>query len=230
MPFCDELGYDWAMWILIPAKRPSLAKSRLSPVLDHRARALLARFLLVRLLTIISGVDGVTDVLVISADAGLRSISELFGFHSLPDPVVPTVHPHTKQEATLNASLEAGREYAMAHGAKSLLVLPTDLPTLSKEALATFLSAARMDLQPPRIVMTYDRQGKGTNALFQSPPDAIPFSFGVDSGARHRQLAAQAAIPFIVVHQPELAFDLDLPQDLSCSFFPNASICLLLGL
>lgn len=220
------------MWILIPAKRPSLAKSRLSPVLDHQARALLARFLLVRLLTIISCVDGVTDVLVISADAGLRSISDLFGFHSLPDPAVPTPHPHphTKQEASLNASLQAGREYAMAHGAKGLLVLPTDLPTLSKEALATFLSAARMDLQPPRIVIAYDRQGKGTNALFQSPPDAIPFSFGVDSGARHRQLAAQAGIPFIVVHQPELAFDLDLPQDLSRSFFPNASRCLLLGL
>lgn len=218
------------MWILIPAKTPSLAKSRLSPVLDSHARALLARFLLVRLLTIISCMDGVTDVLVISADAGLRSISNLFGFHSLPDPVVPPAHPYSKQEASLNGSLQAGREYAMGHGAKGLLVLPTDLPTLSKDVLASFLSVARLNLEQPRIVLAYDQQGKGTNALFQSPPDAIPFSFGVDSGKRHRQLATQAGIPFVVVHEPELAFDLDLPQDLSHSFFPNASRALLLGL
>ena len=96
----------------------------------------MARRLLVRLLTLITSFNEVTDVVVISADPELRAIAHSFGYHSLPDPKLDPSTPLIK--TNLNPSLEAGRDYALAHGAKSLLVLPTDLPKLSKEALKRF--------------------------------------------------------------------------------------------
>lgn len=188
------------MWLVIPAKHATLAKSRLSPVLDDEARAVLARLLLARLLTLVTRTEGIADAVVVSGDAGLRAIARLFGYHSLPDPT-----------PDLNASLEAGRRVALARGAQALLVLPTDLPWLSQAALARLLAH---DTPPtPRVVLAYDQQGRGTNALLQRPADAIPFCFGIGSGPRHRALAARAGLPVIELHDPALAHDLDLPED-----------------
>lgn len=188
------------MWLLIPAKRAILAKSRLSPVLDNDARAVLARLLLARLLTVVSPMQGVEGVVVVSADAGLRAIAQMFGAHSLPDPV-----------PSLNPSLEAGRQVALARGADALLVLPTDLPGLDRAALTLLVEAAS---EPgPRVVLARDRHGQGTNALFLRPATAIPFGFGQGSAARHRRLAQRAGLPVTEVSHPALAFDLDVPDD-----------------
>lgn len=188
------------MWILIPAKSPELAKSRLAPVLSAEARAVLARVLLARVLTVITDCRLVSGAVVISEDAGLRAIAQLFGFHSLPDP-----------DLDLNRSLEAGRAYAIARGATAVMILPTDLPCLSREALEAFL--AHTSDPGPRIVIAMDQHRVGTNALFQRPADAIPFCFGVGSARRHMALAANRSIPVAEVVHPALAFDLDLPED-----------------
>ncbi|MDQ4077967.1 MAG: 2-phospho-L-lactate guanylyltransferase [Chloroflexota bacterium] len=190
------------MWLLIPAKTSTLAKRRLSPVLSDEARAVLARLLLARLLTLITGFEEVADAVVVSGDAGLRAIARLFGYHALPEP-----------EPDLNAALEAGRGYAIERGAESMLVLPTDLPWLSKESLAALFQ--HTTLSDPRVVIAYDKHGLGTNALFQQPADAIPFHFGIGSAKKHRALAVEAGLPLIEVKDPELAWDLDLPEDWS---------------
>lgn len=188
------------MWLLIPAKRAMLAKSRLSPVLDHEGRAVLARLLLARLLTVVLQVPGVEGVVVVSADAGLRAIAHLFGAHSLPDPA-----------PDLNASLEAARQVAVARGAEALLVLPTDLPRLDRAALMQVMEATNKP--GPRVVLARDRHGEGTNALFLRPATAIPFRFGSGSAAHHRRLAQWAELPVTEISHPALAFDLDLPED-----------------
>ena len=188
------------MWILIPAKSATRAKSRLSPVLDNQKRTVLAKLLLLRLLTMMTALDGITGVVVISADSELRAIAHLFGYHSVPDP-----------KPDLNASLEAGRQYVLAQGAESLLVLPTDLPKLSRQAMTHFLDHTKPP--GPRIVIAHDQSRQGTNALFLRPANAIPFRFGINSGPIHRALATQAGIPLIEVRDPALAFDLDWPED-----------------
>ena len=70
--------------------------------------------------------------------------------------------------------------------------------------------------QPPArrgVAIAPDKTGRGTNALALRPPDALRFSFGIDSFAKHR--AAAGALPFVVVDRPGLAFDLDTPEDLA---------------
>ena len=47
-----------------------------------------------------------------------------------------------------------------------------------------------------------------------NPPTAIPSSFGRDSYRKHLEAAGQRDVPIAVVEQPELAFDLDAPDDI----------------
>lgn len=190
------------MWVLIPAKDANLAKSRLAPVLTNQARASLARQLLRRLLALLVPFPDVRNVVVMSADPTLRSIAHRFGYHSLPDPT---------PDPDLNAALEAGRQYALSQGANALLILPTDLPMLSQSALTSLFE--QIPPAEPQIMIAYDREGTGTNALFLRPANAIPFSFGLHSGPRHRELALQAGISLLEVSHPALAFDLDWPED-----------------
>lgn len=187
------------MWLLIPAKSATLAKSRLAPVLGEQARALLARLLLARLLTVATRCEAVTQALVISGDVGLRTLAHLFGYPSLPDPL-----------PALNPALEAGRAYALAQGCESLLVLPTDLPYLTVESLARLIAQAPAG---PGVLIARDAQGSGTNALLLRPADAIPFSFGVGSAQQHLALARRAGLPVLEYHDPGLAYDLDSPED-----------------
>ncbi|MBA3533321.1 MAG: 2-phospho-L-lactate guanylyltransferase [Ardenticatenales bacterium] len=187
-------------WLLIPAKHSTLAKSRLTPVLGAEARAVLARLLLARLLSIAAQSAEVAEVLVISEDVGLQTIARLFGYPTISDPA-----------PDLNLSLEAGRDYALARGCTSLLVLPTDLPWLTSQALVALLRQSRGS--EPQITIARDRQGSGTNALFQRPAGAIPFSFGPGSAQCHSALARRAGIPLMEVMDPALSFDLDSPED-----------------
>jgi 2-phospho-L-lactate/phosphoenolpyruvate guanylyltransferase len=190
------------MWVLIPAKSSNHAKSRLATLLSDEARAVLARTLLARVLTVVTQTPIITNAVVISDDLGLRTIARLFGYHSIPDPT---------PEPDLNAALEAGRRYAIEQGAEAILVLPTDLPWLTKEALHAFIEKA--DQGAPLVAIARDRQGLGTNSLYQHPADSIPFRFGVGSARCHVALAEKAGLPLIEWSDPAFAHDLDSPED-----------------
>jgi 2-phospho-L-lactate guanylyltransferase len=56
---------------------------------------------------------------------------------------------------------------------------------------------------------------EGTNVLLRRPPTAIPARFGTNSFRKHRDAAELKELPFAVVHAPELAFDLDTPDDIA---------------
>ncbi|HEX8683678.1 MAG TPA: 2-phospho-L-lactate guanylyltransferase [Ardenticatenaceae bacterium] len=190
------------MWVLIPAKSANRAKSRLASLVSEEARAVLARTLLARVLTVVTHCPAISNAVVISDDLGLRTIARLFGYHAIPDP---------GPEPDLNAALEAGRRYAVERGAEAVLVLPTDLPWLTKEALNAFMERVG---QEERVVgIARDREGLGTNALFQRPAHAIPFRFGLGSARCHVALAEKAGLPVVEWDDPTFAFDLDSPED-----------------
>lgn len=190
------------MWVLIPAKSANRAKSRLATLLSDEARAVLARTLLARVLTVVTHTPAIVNAVVISDDVGLRVIARLFGYQAIPDP---------GPEPELNAALEAGRRYAVEHGADAVLVLPTDLPWLTKEALGAFVERVRQ--AEPLVAIARDHQGLGTNALYQRPADAIPFRFGMGSARCHVALAEKAGLPLIEWSDPAFANDLDSPED-----------------
>jgi len=62
-------------------------------------------------------------------------------------------------------------------------------------------------------VLLAPAEDRGTNALLTTPPDAIEFSYGIDSSVAHEQAAADREIDFKSLALPYLALDVDTPND-----------------
>ncbi|MCJ7549608.1 MAG: hypothetical protein MUQ30_07995, partial [Anaerolineae bacterium] len=67
---------------------------------------------------------------------------------------------------------------------------------------------------PHGVVIAPDRRELGTNALLVTPPDLVPFCFGPDSFRQHLAAAEAAGVTPIVFRSPDLAMDVDVPEDL----------------
>ena len=111
----------------------------------------------------------------------------------------------------LNTALQRATVVAKVYATRGVLVLPADLPLLSREDVLTLLDKAS---QPPVVVIAPDRHRKGTNALLMSPAGLIEYDFGDDSFQRHCERARRAGARLEVVELPSLGLDLDLPEDL----------------
>jgi 2-phospho-L-lactate guanylyltransferase len=136
-----------------------------------------------------------------------------------PDPAVletaasAGARPLAQRGSGLNGSLDEARTAALAAGARCLLILPADLPTIEPSDLEALVAAAESLPPGPRVVLVPDRHGRGTNALLLEPPTVIPFAFGGDSRAAHSALAAAAGAAYAEL-DGRLSLDLDTPDDL----------------
>lgn len=180
---------------VIPVKRLTEGKSRLSPRLSPQERADLVVALLDRTVDTLRGVRAIGRIAVAGEE---RELAARLGVEPLPD------------AGELNASLARATGWAERAGAGALLILPCDLPLLRTEDIRFLLAAA---LEPPSVTIAPTRDG-GTGALLLCPPSVIPPAFGPGSFGRHVEGARRAGIPVRTVLRPALARDLDTPDDL----------------
>jgi 2-phospho-L-lactate guanylyltransferase len=138
--------------------------------------------------------------------AGSREVAELaaaWGADVLLEP---------RQEGQ---NVAAGRGIALAveGGAGAVLLLSSDLPLVTIEAVREVIeSATRLDAPVAMAVAATGRGG--TNALYLRPPGAITLQFGSDSLDKFRHEAESRGVNFVVHHSESLALDLDEPGDL----------------
>lgn len=190
-----------SLWSIVPARGLAAGKSRLAGVLDPDERLALNTLLLERALAAIEAADGnLAHCIVVSAGADALALAREKGAVPLKDPGEP---------GGLNAALEAARHLARILGATSLRVLAADLPDVSGAALVV-LGAA---VPPEGLAIVADKHGSGTNALMLPAASRFAFDFGEDSLARHLAAARALGAEPLVWHVPELAFDLDSPED-----------------
>lgn len=191
-------------WALVPLRGLEAAKSRLGGQLDAEERLDLVTGLLERTLAAATGCSLVDHVLLVSPDPAALELGLRLGVEGLREP-----------GRGLNAALDAGRDHALAARARTLLVLPADLPRVSPEAIVRIITAAddAREAGAAVVALVPDRHGGGTNALLVSPPDIIPFSFGRGSRARHEAAARAAGAAYVEV-EGELGLDVDTPDDL----------------
>ena len=182
---------------IIPAKPFAESKKRLPSVLSQQERILLSRNLLRH--TILATIP-LGPVVVVSRSANIRNFAAGMGANTL-----------TEKKHDLNDAVRRGIDWAQAHGATSALILPLDLPLLSTAVLEKLIETRCQSL--PTIVIAPCRHRQGTNALLLTPPDLMPTKFGPHSFSKHQQLAQKAEIKPTIYHSPQLAFDLDTPED-----------------
>ena len=191
------------IWAIVPIKPLAEAKSRLAPALTPEARRQLTVRLLHHTLSVLTQVETLAGVLVVSADDAVGRIAQAHDAAFLPEPEAPG----------LNVSLTVAADQAQAWGATGVLIVPGDLPQLDVASLEAVLTAAPTS---PALVIVPDRRERGTNVLLLKPPDLLPFRYGPGSFRRHLALAGARDVQPIVRRFPNLAIDADLPQDLDC--------------
>lgn len=189
------------LWAIVPVKPLRRGKSRLAGALSEEERATLNQELLERTLKTLSGLKEIEQVLVVSRDPHALTIARNFGARTVRE----DGQPH------LNMALKRATVVAQVYATRGVLVLPADLPLLSREDVLALIEKAT---DPPVVVITPDRHKEGTNALLMSPAGLMDYDFGVNSFARHCANAGKVGARLEIVELPALGLDLDLPEDL----------------
>ena len=189
------------LWAIVPVKPLRRGKSRLAGALSEDERTELNRTLLQHTLKTLTDLKEVEEVLVISRDPQALTIARHNGARTVREDGQPG----------LNTALKRATVVAQLYTTGAVLVLPADLPLVTREDVLTLIERAA---EPPVVVIAPDRHEKGTNALLISPSGLIEYDFGENSFQRHCQRAKEAGARLEIVNLPTLGLDLDLPEDL----------------
>jgi 2-phospho-L-lactate/phosphoenolpyruvate guanylyltransferase len=189
------------LWAIVPVKPLRRGKSRLAGALSEDERTELNRSLLQNTLKTFANLKEVEEVLVISRDPQALAIARQHGARTVREDGQPE----------LNTALKRATVIAQVYATRGVLVLPADLPLVTRADVLTLIEHAG---EPPAVVIAPDRHGTGTNALLISPAGLIEYDFGENSFQRHCQRATEVGARLEIVDLPTLGLDLDLPEDL----------------
>ncbi len=189
-------------WAIVPVKPLNRSKSRLASVLNPRLRESLSRQMLEQTLQTLSQVDEISGVLTVSRDGAVLALARQYGAQTVQESGAPE----------LNAALTRATQVVIATWhARSVLILPSDIPLMRAQDIRELLALATLS---DNIILATDRQRDGTNALFMRPPGLIPYRYGPGSFQRHIEEARAVGIEPIVYDSPTLSLDVDTPADL----------------
>ncbi len=182
--------------MVLPVKSLDDAKVRLDPLLDPLERAALTLAMLEDVLDAALAVPG-WATWVVSPDEAVLEVAVRRG-----------ALPIVEREGPLGEAIRQAEAEAVGRGLDALAVVLPDTPLITAAAL----TRAVHTLGPVVIAPSADE--RGTNVLLRRPAQAIGAHFGPDSYRKHLQAAAEADLPTAVIERPELAFDLDVPDDI----------------
>lgn len=188
------------MWVVIPVKRFSNAKTRLGALLSAAERESLAQVMLNDVLAAVRRSSRVSGVVVVSREVRARYMAERAGGMFLEE-----------SSAGLSIAIAQAGAWLAARGEEGMLMLPGDVPLVGAAEIDRVIATQR---DARAVTLVPDSEHDGTNALAVRPVDVMPFAFGGGSFAKHCQAAEAAGVVPEVLHLPGLALDIDNPIDL----------------
>jgi 2-phospho-L-lactate guanylyltransferase len=219
---------------ILPVKRFPLAKQRLGESVADSLRTALAQAMVGDVLSALRECSAIDATIVVTCEPSVVTAAHYIGASVVEDSV----------EEGQSAAVSLGLARALLEGFERALCVPGDCPTLDPDELKALLSTevsspaestpsaspgarpsaspvARLSADlgarssPSEVVIVPDRHGSGTNGLLLAPPDALSPSFGVDSCARHEQLAREAGARWRIEQPSSLLLDIDTGEDLA---------------
>jgi 2-phospho-L-lactate guanylyltransferase len=177
--------------VVVPVKAFSKAKMRLATVLEPSQRADLAR----RMAAHVIAAAQPLPVVVVCDDHEVARWAQSMGARALTAP-----------GAGLNGAVTAAFRQLGREGYDRVVIAHADLP------LATDLARlAELD----GIALIPDRRLEGTNVISLPTRCRFRFAYGAGSFARHQEEARRSGLPWRVVEDPGLAWDVDFPADMT---------------
>ncbi len=176
--------------VLIPVKAFHDAKLRLAGALSAEDRATLARAMADRVVT----AAGAIPVAIVCDDDAVAAWASTRRLTVIAEPGLG-----------LNRAVEAGVDHLAATGVTQVIVAHADLPMAT--ALGWVARFAGVTLVP-------DRREDGSNVVCVPTGAGFRFAYGPGSFGRHKVEARRRDLGLRVVRRPELAWDVDQPDDL----------------
>jgi 2-phospho-L-lactate guanylyltransferase len=177
--------------VVVPVKAFADAKMRLATVLSAHERAALAR----KMAEHVVKAAAPLPVTVLCDDAGVAIWARALGARVLSVP-----------GAGLNGAVNAAFAQLSEEGYDRVVVAHSDLPLAAGLAGLALLDG---------IVLVPDRRLEGTNVISVPTHCSFRFAYGSGSFARHQDEARRSGLPWQVVQDPGLAWDVDFPADMT---------------
>jgi 2-phospho-L-lactate guanylyltransferase len=177
---------------VIPIRAFALGKARLADSLDADERATLARRWAEQ---VVHAADPM-PVVVVSSDPEVGAWARDLGVELVDDP------------GSLDGAAAVGRDRVRTWGCGRAVIAHADLPR------AAHLERFAGDATRPIVALVPCHRDDGTPVL--SVPTDVPFEFAYGPGSfrRHVGIARRLGLGVRVVRDPDLAFDVDIPDDL----------------
>ena len=176
--------------VLIPLRSLRDGKLRLAEALDAHVRAQLIEHMAERVLEAAHELDAV----VVYDDAAVKVWAIERGARAVRPPA-----------PGLNEAVRFGVNHLRDLGYRRAIVAHADLPLA--EDLRVLLTDTPVAIVP-------DRHGDGTNVMCVDLDLDFTFAYGPNSFANHVQIARNLGIEPRIVDAPDLAWDVDYPDDL----------------
>lgn len=176
--------------VLVPVKAFHHAKLRLGAILSPTERCELAR----RMATHVVRVATPLPVAIVCDDPAVAQWAETVGAEVVWCP-----------ETGLNGAVTRGVETLAAGGIPEVVIAHGDLP--DARGFAHLTGAGGVTAIP-------DRRADGTNVLCVPTGAGFGFSYGAGSFRRHCDEARRLGLSLRVRRDPELTWDVDVPEDL----------------
>lgn len=190
-----------ALWAIVPVKPLHRNKSRFSGVLTDEESSELNHRLLVQTIDTLKSTPQIENILVISKDDRTLTVAREHGARTVLEP----------GDSRINLSLARATIIAKTYSMQGVLILPADMPFLTKEDITILLQRAN---DPPVVVIVPDRNRQETNALLVCPAGLIDYEFGLGSFSRHCERAHEVNARLEICELPSMALNIDLPEDL----------------
>lgn len=185
--------------ILIPIKSFADAKLRLSADLNPADRAALSRIMAERVIAAAAP----HPVSVVCDDEEVAGFATEHGASVIWCP-----------ERGLNAAVTEGVRRLGARGVSEVVVSHADLPLAkSFDALLGWNG----------VTLVPDRHMRGTNVAVVPASATFEWSYGVGSLARHRAEALRLGLALRTIRDPNLSWDVDVPEDLLAPNDPDGN-------
>lgn len=180
-----------AAHVLIPVKRLTEAKSRLSGVLSAKEREELMVEMLLRVVPVIEEA-AVGPITIVSSEGAWATGAGAYDDKGLP----------------WNEALSVAMRDLVVEPIAT--VIAADVPLVSADDVRALVEAT-----PDRGLAIARARDGGTNAVSMRPPGIVTTHFGEPQSATvHAQATAAAGLAARILDLPGLAFDVDTPADL----------------
>lgn len=198
------------IFALLPVKAPQNAKQRLSGLLTPQQREALAQAMYQEMMEKLRAVRGLDRIVVVTSDEWTARQARTAGALVFQE----------EDQAGHSHSADAAAQRAIRMGARTVLMLPIDVPLAAPGEIEELTAAAHLH----QVVVVPSADGTGTNALARTPPDIIQSRFGPGSLQAHLEQARARGVTAEVLRLPGLMLDIDTPEDVA-ELFRRAPEC-----